>query len=233
MKRIIRFYAVLLFLAYTLASCGGGNNETKNEQKTDSSKIKNEQKVETPKPKEAVLKMYSKIDEDMGGSPCKSFILISIKNDSISGYQYRCAGGAVEIIHLFGKAINLDIKGISENAGGQQLPIIEYSKSEFSMKISSDSSKITFNKEEYKACKVNYSFTNKMLLTDISKDKTLFELPNLKSKSITTFNANKNKLKLLEIGKLEKIGKDYDIFYKVEVDGKIGWIYGGLNVYKM
>ena len=67
----------------------------------------------------------------------------------------------------------------------------------------------------------------------------------LKSLSITVIDADivarevltlypqilkKVKIELIEIGKKEEIGKTIDFWYKVRIDDKIGWLFGGLTL---
>lgn len=75
---------------------------------------------------------------------------------------------------------------------------------------------------EEKFCALNYTF--------IGGIKNFREFPTIKSQIISKIDVTQSKIELLEIGKPEKIGKKFDQWYKVAINNKIGWIFGGLEL---
>ncbi|MFZ4401918.1 MAG: hypothetical protein ACOYO1_17950 [Bacteroidales bacterium] len=180
--------------------------------------------------KPAIIKLYSKTGTDFGGTPCKSFVLICIQNDDFRGYVYDCSDEYNSITYISGKITNMTVTGkkqmASDGGGGTGL---DFTEDKFNLTISSDSTKITYNKVQYKVTKPNYSFTNS-LLSGETKNKKIYSSPNINSSVISTIDAKTSKIKLLGIGNFEKNGNDYDIWYKIMINEKEGWIYGGLKL---
>lgn len=58
------------------------------------------------------------------------------------------------------------------------------------------------------------------------------ELPNMKSRILSKVDPAKIRIELLDIGNFEKEVEIPDFWYKVRINGVVGWIFGGLNLDK-
>ena len=134
---------------------------------------------------------------------------------------------------LIGQINRSKITGTSfvflSNEGGEFLGIEEQ---KFKIDFSTDKSKIkyyvdnTFSKDcsDLVLSDLKYSFSG-----DISDFR---ELPNMKSRILSKVDPAKIRIELLDIGNFEKEVEIPDFWYKVRINGVVGWIFGGLNLDK-
>lgn len=134
---------------------------------------------------------------------------------------------------LIGQINKSKITGTSfvflSNEGGEFLGIEEHK-----FKISFSAAKLRIRYTVGNTFSIDYS---ELVLSDLkysfSGDITdLRKLPNMKSKVLSKVDPAKTKIELLDIGNFEKEVEICDFWYKVKINGVVGWIFGGLYLDK-
>ena len=232
MKKNKQTFMYIIYCIIFLTSCSNNNSkETKSNLDTLSKQTNNQTAI--VKVDNAILKQYYNNGQDLGGNNCKSYILLSIKSNIVKAIYYDCENEYNTITYLDGELSGLKIKGksitISDGGGGGNF---DKSEGDFNMELSNDSNKLKYKKSEFLISNLKYSFSNIMQMSGVSveKKKKIYESPNTISKVLSEINLKKDKVELIEIGNYEKIGKDYDIWYRVKINEFEGWFYGGIKL---
>ena len=176
------------------------------------------------------LKYYTRTWEDPDLYGCSEKILIYTDGDSVSAYCFffcDAIGGTSS--YLVGKSSGNTISGIryipKYYDDGGFMGLYDY---KFKIVIAADKSTIKY-----------YSSLDSdpgVLLPSDAKYtfyggiEEVRDFPSGSSKVVFQTNVKKDWIRVLKIGKFEKIGESYDFWYEVKIDNKTGWLFGGLNL---
>lgn len=169
------------------------------------------------------LKYYSKRDIGPGEEMCNSRVIISINQDNCTGFASDCSNEYGLFSYFNGEKTNKGIKGnymYFDNCGGSgEGPEMCLNESKFDLIFSSDSTKVTLNKEVFSISNFSFKLT--------SFNSSLYESPSLASKVVFK---NPTGLQLKEIGRIEKQGGFWYLWLKVMTNHGEGWIIGNIDV---
>jgi len=180
------------------------------------------------------FKYYTKVWNDPNLMGCKINVLIYTKGDSIKAYKTHfcdAIGGGASILkgHYYEEKSVMGFSyfnPIDENGNLSKTDSMQF---EFRFESNGNQMKLLefsgggpVDINELTLSQIRYSFTG--------ASKNFRDLPNTKSNIIGKIDCKKVKIELIEIGKKEEIGKTIDFWYKVRIDDKIGWLFGGLTL---
>lgn len=172
-----------------------------------------------------ILKMYSRSGE-IFDQECESKILVSIKSGLVKSLGINCEDEYSLFNYYEGKIISSNIEGESsffDNCGGSgDGPMMCMANGQFTMKLSSDLTKLELNEMTYSSSPLQFSFNTKAL--------KIYEMPSFDSKIMEELKNNNLKVELIEIGNLEKKGEKWDVWYKIKTSTNEGWCFGHLNL---
>lgn len=183
------------------------------------------------------LYLYGKTWNDKDLMECKKLTLLSVKTKMVRVISFDfcdATGGTMSygIAKITGNVISGMMSGPYQEGEGDDLPV-RVDTTAFDLRISQDLSKINYNAfdingketlEEALRMDVKYSFYGEQLI--------LREQAQNKSAVIARINPAKSKIELLEVGDFQINGKkleDYNVWLKVKVNNKTGWIFGGFS----
>ncbi len=222
MKKII--VAGVFFTSLFLFFCTGKSNKNKEKGVNKIPLIKNDTISNDVIEESVQIKMYKEsVENFMSEGFCNNQLIVSIKSSQIKAYEVECNNEYGIYNYYEGELKDLTFQGVGsflDNCGGGGLEESEsmcLDKNKFKMQFSKDSTQITFSEKKYNLT---------TFIISIKKTK-VYEQTNKKSKLIYD-NKSISNIDLLEIGPLEKNGKEWNIWFKIKVDNKIGWILGGI-----
>jgi outer membrane protein assembly factor BamD (BamD/ComL family) len=184
------------------------------------------------------LYLYGKSWNDKDLMDCKKLTLLSVKTKMVRviNFDYCDAtGGTMSygIAKINGNIISGMMSSPYQEGEGDNLPVM-VDTTAFDLFVSSDLSKINYSAydlngketlEEALLLELKYSFSGQQI---ILRDK-----PQIKGTVLAKLNPEKDKIELLEIGDFQINGKEpekYNVWLKVKVNNKTGWIFGGLTL---
>ncbi len=152
---------------------------------------------------------------------CIEKFIMTKNKDSVNLIFYKMCfaeeGEVIEQNNLIGTMINeYTITGIEENKFK-----IFFTKN-FKLAHCEWNSQFQQNSDLYKS-KAKYTFKEGL--------RDLKETPYLSSKTISKIDPKNSKAELIEIGKLQKINKTNEFWYKIKINNFEGWILGGLYLF--
>lgn len=180
------------------------------------------------------LRFYQKNYTDLEHEGGYERMLVITKGNNVRAlynFYFDTMGGRMSC--LIGQINKSKITGTSfvflSNEGGEFLGIEEQ---KFKINFSAAKSKIRYTVDntfftdysELVLSNLKYSFSGD--ITDFRK------LPNMKSKVLSKVDPAKTKMELLDIGNFEKEVEIPNFWYKVRINGVVGWIFGGLYLDK-
>lgn len=171
-----------------------------------------------------IIKMFTRRGE-IFEQPCESVILLCIKSGAVSAVAKNCENEYGVFDYYSGNVVDLKITGkasLFDNCGGSgEGPEMCMTNNQFVMQFTSDSTKLKYDNTNYSISKPKFSFNTNGL--------KIYESPSFSSKTIEVVKDKNTSIELLEIGNLEKKGQEWDVWYKVRSNTKVGWCYGNLN----
>lgn len=137
-----------------------------------------------------------------------TFVLGSINNLTINGLrnEVKFSGGGDKAIITQSTAISIDLTSDSS------ILIVRYP----------DSTQVQYEQFAEYNNRISFRFNK--------GSGNVRERPEVTSKILTKVNAQTSGIEMLEIGPYSRFGQLMDFWYKIRVDGKEGWIFGGLEI---
>ena len=219
-KGMFLLSTVVIGLTIGLSSCG---NDTAVEKKQEAKQAKVVEKKEVKVEPSTTIKFYEASVIGMDDQYCTSRFLLSIKSNNVKAISVDCADEYGIFNYYEGNVVDNSISGNAsffDNCGGSDdsTPMC-VRNDKFKFVISKDTNQITINGDIYKAKNLSISNSNF----------DLYETPSKTSKIIFK-NKEKSSVKVLEIGNVERVDKLWKVWSKISVNGKTGWVLGGLSI---
>lgn len=143
-------------------------------------------------------------------------LVLYTSGQNVIGFYGWSAQNSSEF-YLIGKRKGNEINGL-------QYSLFDNSSTEFKLKILSKSIVGLSHLEQEVPVDTTDLFARE---DDFESEYDIYEMPNKKSKKIhSQFQLVNNGFKLIEIGKMEKNGDEYNIWYKVKSKDFEGWVFG-------
>lgn len=189
---------------------------------------------------ETQLLCYTRTYPYEGGSgmgDCYDKILMSISKDTVNAL-YLSGCDATDISpesYLTGKIIENSVSGkiLELEYGMDGKTTGDFYENKFKIEFNTDKSKMTY----YSTSIIDQKPTSSVLsLTEAKYTfrygglSNLRALPNTNSKVLSKIDLSKETVKLIAIGRMQKIGKTTNFWYKIKINNLEGWIFGGLTL---